>query len=219
MTGIDAMSEIEYEPDHTKHSVGGSYGHWFRRVIHLAIALIAWIYYEHGQQVADILNLDNATQFAALVGLIYAAVEAFRLKYGITVVGQREYEAHQVSALFWGVISVVITMIVLEPHHPQGVAHGWLGYPLIASLAFGDPALGEMRRAGMQAKHVALGGTAVVFAVWICCWYLVGTPLWLCFIMPPLTVAAEWPKLKWIDDNGTMLLIPLVATILLLPFL
>jgi len=213
------MADFEYEPDHVKHSVGGSFGHWFRRVIHVSIVIVAWVFYEHGQFVADLFNLDSPTQFAALIGLIYALVEAVRLKFGITIVGQREYEAHQVSALFWGVISIVIAIIVLEPHHPAGVAHGWLGYPLIISLAIGDPALGEMRRAGMQAKHVAVAGVAVVLAVWISCWYLVDTPLWLSFIMAPLAVAAEWPKLKWIDDNGTMLLIPLAATILLLPFL
>jgi hypothetical protein len=37
--------------------------------------------------------------------------------------------------------------------------------------------------------------------------------------MGPLTTAAEWPKLKWIDDNATMTLIPLATILLLVPFL
>jgi len=34
-----------------------------------------------------------------------------------------------------------------------------------------------------------------------------------------LCVAAEWPRLRYIDDNATMVLIPLGAVLLLEPFL
>ena len=46
-----------------------------------------------------------------------------------------------------------------------------------------------------------------------------GTPLWLAPIMAPLCVAAEWPRLRWIDDNATILLIPLTAILLVVPWL
>ncbi|MEE2812353.1 MAG: hypothetical protein VX627_04940, partial [Candidatus Thermoplasmatota archaeon] len=96
---------------------------------------------------------------------------------------------------------------------------GWLAYPLILSLTFGDPAMGEARRFGRSAREVFMVGTLVVFLTWLVCWHLLGTPLFLAFIMAPLTTAAEWPKLKWIDDNATMTLIPLAAVLFMLPFL
>jgi len=37
--------------------------------------------------------------------------------------------------------------------------------------------------------------------------------------MGPMCVAAEWPRLRYIDDNATMLLIPLALVLVLEPFL
>jgi hypothetical protein len=41
----------------------------------------------------------------------------------------------------------------------------------------------------------------------------------MALFMAPLTMAAEIPKLRWIDDNATMILIPLVAVLFTAPFL
>ena len=37
--------------------------------------------------------------------------------------------------------------------------------------------------------------------------------------MGPICVAYEWPRLRYIDDNATMLLIPLAVVLVLEPFL
>jgi hypothetical protein len=34
-------------------------------------------------------------------------------------------------------------------------------------------------------------------------------------LIPPIQVASEWPRLRWIDDNGTMVLIPFLVILLL----
>ncbi len=41
------LSEETYEADHVKHSVGGLGGHIFRRVVHIALAIVPWIYDWH----------------------------------------------------------------------------------------------------------------------------------------------------------------------------
>ena len=52
------------------------------------------------------MGLSSAEQFAsALVSLLIVA-EAVRLRTGITVFGQRDYEATQVSALAWGALAI-----------------------------------------------------------------------------------------------------------------
>jgi hypothetical protein len=43
--------------------------------------------------------------------------------------------------------------------------------------------------------------------------------LLLVALMGPICVAAEWPRLRYIDDNATMLLIPLAVVLILEPFL
>ncbi len=213
------MSEISYEADHVKHSVGGKGGHFFRRFVHIGMCLIPLIYFEHGHDIADKIDITRV-EVAAAIGIAVIVAEATRLYFGITIVGQREYEAKQISALAWGAISVVLVFVTMETWPiPTSAEEGWLAYPLILSLTFGDPAMGEARRFGKSPREVFMIGTVVVFLVWVACWHLLGTPLFLAFIMAPLTTAAEWPKLKWIDDNATMTLIPLAAVLLMLPFL
>ncbi len=213
------MSEISYESDHVKHSVGGKGGHFFRRFIHVGMCAIPWVYFEHGHEIADKVDLTRL-EVASAIGLLIILAEAIRLHFGITIVGQREYEAKQISALAWGSTSVVLVLITMENWPiPTSAEDGWLAYPLILSLTFGDPAMGEARRFGRSAREVFMVGTLVVFLTWVACWHLLGTPLFLAFIMAPLTTAAEWPKLKWIDDNATMTLIPLAAVLFLLPYL
>ena len=92
-------------------------------------------------------------------------------------------------------------------------------YPLIFSLSFGDPFMGELRRKGFQTKEVVIFSTIFLIALWLTCWYLFATPWWLAFIFAPLCVFSEMPRLRYIDDNATMLLIPLAGILILEPFL
>ena len=213
------MSEIEYEVDHVKHSVGGRSGHIFRRFFHMSMAAIPWLYYVHGEALANIVSL-TPIQFVSLFGVVAIIFEIFRMKFGILIVGQREYEKHQTSALAWGAVSIALTIIALSPWEGSGDTHaGWLTIPIILSLTFGDPAMGEARRMGLDNRIVYAIGTIICGLIWLGCGYFLGTPYWMALLMGPLTMAAELPKLKWIDDNATMLLIPVAAVLMIAPFL
>jgi len=213
------MSEIEYEADHVKHSIGGRGGHIFRRFFHVGMVVFPWLYFEHGESIAEIFS-QTPVQFAAILGVLACIVELVRMKYGILIVGQREYEKHQFSALAWGAISIAITLVALSPWQGSAGQHaGWLVYPIIFSLAFGDPSMGEARRMGLDNRLVYAIGTVVCMICWLVSGYLFGTPYWMALFMGPLTMAAELPKLRWIDDNATMILIPLVAVLFTAPFL
>ena len=146
--------------------------------------------------------------------MIFALVisEAARLKLGITIFGQRDYESKQVSALAWGAFAVGMTFLVLSDY-PE------LVWPLILSLSLGDPFLGEVRRKGLDSRTVFVAGSIFIASIWIASGYMLETPYWMAIVMGPLCVAAEWPRLRWIDDNATMLLIPLSAVIMVLPWL
>ena len=205
------LDEETYEADHVKHSVGGLGGHIFRRAVHLALAVVPWLYYWHGESISGLINMTPNEVVLAVLGTIILA-EMIRLKLGITIVGQRAYEANQLSALFWGAVSVCTALLLTPEFGLKGAA---IGLPLICGLAFGDPAMGEARRAGWEPKKVFFGGLLTVSLVWMLSWYFLATPLILVLLVAPLQVASEWPRLRWIDDNGTMVLFPLIAIVIL----
>ena len=45
-----------------------------------------------------------------------------------------------------------------------------------------------------------------------------GTPLWMALLLAPVCMVSEWPRLRYIDDNATMVLIPLALILILEPF-
>ena len=190
-------------------SVGGMRGHILRRGVHLSMAGIPYLYFAHGESVASALSIE-LPQVVASVVLIALILEGFRLKMGITVFGQRDYEAKQISALAWGAVGVGFVLLIV-PHE----AYAW---PLIASLAFGDPLMGELRRKGMESRQVMIFATLLLLVIWVFCTLQFGTPLWISLILAPVCMISEWPRLTYIDDNATMLLIPLALVLLLEPF-
>ncbi|MAM36273.1 MAG: hypothetical protein CL988_03795 [Euryarchaeota archaeon] len=204
------MSERVELTNPVELSVGGMGGHIFRRSIHIGMSFLPFIYFEWGESLSEKLNL-TLPQFVSVVVFLLIAAELTRLKFGITIYGQREYESKQISALGWGAfgIGLVFVMAPIEEYI----------WPLILSLSLGDPFLGEMRRIGLNTRNVVFSSTIFLFFVWIGCWYFVNTPFWLAFLFAPLCVLSEWPRLRYIDDNATMVLIPLGMILLLEPFL
>jgi hypothetical protein len=191
-------------------SVGGMNGHIFRRAIHIVMSALPWIYFEWGTEIADAVGTSNA-QLVSMIIILVIIVEGLRLKLGITIFGQREYEARQVSALAWGSFGVGMVFLLAPTEE-----YAW---PLVLSLSLGDPFMGELRRRGIDTRNVVLYSTLFIGAIWVACWSFFATPLWLALVFGPLCVAAEWPRLRYIDDNATMTLIPLGVIMLLEPFL
>ena len=190
-------------------SVGGMRGHLLRRGVHLSMVGIPYLYFVHGESVAGRLSA-SLPQVVAGVVLIALALEGLRLKMGLTIFGQRDYEANQVSALAWGAVGVGFVLL-LVPHE----AYAW---PLIASLALGDPLMGELRRKGIENRQVMIYATLLILAIWLVAVAQFGTPLWLAIVLAPVCMISEWPRLTYIDDNATMLLIPLALVLVLEPF-
>ena len=94
------------------------------------MAVIPFVFVEWGQTIADTIGVQ-VPQVISIIILAILAAEVIRLKLGITIFGQREYEAKQVSALAWGAFGVGVVFLLAPTE-----AYAW---PLILSLAFGDP--------------------------------------------------------------------------------
>lgn len=190
-------------------SVGGMKGHILRRTVHIGMCAIPVVYFSWGDSVSSKLGMD-LQQIVASVVLFALVAEGIRLKLGITIFGQRDYEAKQISALAWGAFGIGMVLL-LAPHEAYA-------YPLILSLSLGDPLMGELRRKGMESKKVMIYSTMLLLVIWIACTVQFGTPLLISLLLAPICMISEWPRLRYIDDNATMLLIPLSLVLILEPF-
>ena len=178
---------------------------------------IPFVYYLYGQDVADIVSLE-AQQLVSVVCILILFAEAIRIRLGIVIFGQREYEADQISALAWGGLAVSLALL-LAPGEREGLEAGIYGIPLIVGLTLVDPLMGEIKRIKKDLKLAIYFGLLMSYAVWLTCYFWLGTDIRAAILLAPLTVLGELPKTKDIDDNATMILFPLAGLMLLLPFL
>ena len=214
-------SEARFDIDHVEHSVGGFGGHAFRRLTHVSMAAIPLIYYTRGDDLAGYFSV-GPDELASYIFILVLVIEAIRLRFGIVIVGQREYESKQISAFAWGAFAVCLALLVtgMEPYASgSGIKSGIYGIPLIFGLTFVDPLMGEIKRQKQDMRLAIITGLAASYAIWIGCSFWLGTPLWTCILLAPLTVLGELPRGKYIDDNATMIILPLAGLLLLSPFL
>ena len=208
---------IPVDIDHVIHSVGGAGGHFFRRLLHISMAVIPVLYYTKGEDISSIISI-SPTQLVILICFTILSLEAIRLKFGIIIIGQREYEETQISALAWGAFAVCLALLI-TPQEGSGMKSGLYGAPIIWGLTFVDPVMGEIKRKKQGIQAAIIGGLIISFIIWIGSSFWLGTPLWIALILAPFTVLGELPRVKWIDDNATMMLGPLTILFLLQPFI
>jgi len=203
---------------HLENTLGGTKGHIFRRVVHISMMIFPFLYYWHGTQIADtfseILNITLSREgFVTFILFFIVVAELIRLFFGITIFGQRTYEAKQFSALAWGGISICLCFLFA----PLGGYKGsYIGLPIIFTISIVDPLLGESRKLMDSTKLIISIALVTSMIIWWLSSIFLETPLWLTLVMPPLAIAAEWPSVKYIDDNATMILVPLIASIVLI---
>lgn len=191
-----------------EHTTKGHwYGHWFRRLIHVSMVLIPFLYYDLGPEIAGWFQLTPAS-FIGVMLVLVALIETLRLSTGFVFFGQRKHEARRISSFSWAALGITL-VLWLAPSRAFASAIIW-------SLALGDPCLGEMRRHWSAAWALVLG-LLVILAVWWCCAYWFGIGYGWGLLMAPVSVAAEWQSWRRVDDNVLMLIIPL-AVVLLIQF-
>ncbi|ETO25082.1 hypothetical protein RFI_12062 [Reticulomyxa filosa] len=215
---------------------GGYKAHIVRRVYHVTVfALIPWIFFWYFHSICESIGI-NVSKALSIVILVQIVLEAVRIKYGVIIFGQREYERKQVCAQAWGTISTCIVLMLAYPRafsikpmftsstlHSKNnsktyACYAQIALPIIWGLGFGDPLIGELKRLGVSLKLRSAIAILVLMVIYLIAFLWCGTPFWLMFILPPIAVAAEYPKLTFIDDNAMMLLVPLLFSLLLEPW-
>tara|TARA_B100001094_G_scaffold58172_2_gene53640 strand:- start:481 stop:1125 length:645 start_codon:yes stop_codon:yes gene_type:complete len=204
--------------DHVGHSVGGMGGHAFRRLTHVSMASIPYLYYVHGERISSYFSLQ-AREFVSVICILILVIELVRLRTGIVIVGQREYESSQISALAWGALAVALAILIAPEGDNGAMEAGKYGAPIILGMTLVDPVMGEIKRTKKNLRTAIFTGLIVSYIVWIGCHFWIGTELIVALLLAPLTVLGEILPTREIDDNATMVLFPLAGLVLLLPFL
>lgn len=199
------MFEVDYTVhnyNYTARTEGGLKGHIVRRLIHLFSLLVPILYYFYGDSMSKSVGL-TAPVLAILILVIILMFEVLRIRLGWTMFGQRNHEKKRFSSFAWSAVGIVIVLL-LAPNQKYG-------FPIIWSWVLADPLMGELRPLKINKFIVFISGIVLVCAIWFLCAKWLGTPLWLAWIMGPITIASEWPNIKKIDDNVTMQVIPLIV--------
>lgn len=183
---------------------GGTVAHIARRIFHVAMLAVPFVYYYFLEPIVKfkILHLG----ILAFIFFVFL-FEKLRIRMKLVLFAQRFHEATRISAFAWTMLSLGI-ILLLSPSVAYTV-------PIVATCAIVDPLLGEMRLHAVNNKLILTIGILTALLIWFACAWIYDFPAWFSVIIAPITVAAEWPSLKWIDDNALMLLVPLMMVLLL----
>jgi hypothetical protein len=133
---------------------------------------------------------------------IALAFEAGRLALGVDVFGLRDYEHNRVAAYAWGGVGLALALLFFPAE---------IGVPVVVGMAWVDPLCAWSRARGLH-PYVPLAG-----------WFAIGAALMIVLAVPAaraillaavgaaVAVAAEAPHLRWVDDDFSMIVAPLLA--------
>ncbi|MGE3919561.1 MAG: hypothetical protein AB7F64_01220 [Gammaproteobacteria bacterium] len=199
----------------TYETHGGTLGHWARRMFHLSMFFIPFFYYWGNIYFPTLIDPVKNQTVSAIV-LIILLFEFIRYRNGWTLFGQRSYEAKQISALAQTTLAVGIVLLI----SPKiGLYQAAIGTPLICALALTDPLMGELRKLHFSYYWILNLGLLCITIVWILSVIVLHTPWILLPFVIPLTILGEVIKTPIVDDNLLMLFFPLLAVILIMPWI
>ena len=144
--------------------------------------------------------------------LAFLLFELLRIKQGWLLFGQRQRERNFISSFAQGVLALGVVLLLSPGGYASGIRYAW---PLIAVLALVDPLLGELRLLKAPAWLVFLLGWIAASLLWVAAMLHFALPLQMVLIIPVVSILAEWPNFKWLDDNASMLIFPLLVVWLL----
>lgn len=181
-------------------------GHWLRRLVHLCTPVFL-VYYVMPQP----LWAGGPTRAQGLLVIFFLVMgfEAIRLVFNLKILGMREYEYSRPSAAAWAAIGLTMTLLFfpLEYAVPAVLGMGWV-----------DPLIGELRR--VDSKLYPRLPILVYFVIAILSMtYLIGLNLPVILasaVATALGIGVEKLRLKYVDDDFLMLIVPLIGIAIIL---
>ncbi len=168
-----------------------------RRIIH-SMTWIVLVYY----LVPDPLFGYPRDWFLILILAIVLVFEGFRLYFGFSVYGMREYETRQFASYAWASIAAAITLLFFPMH---------LAFVCLLGMGLIDPLIGEIQHRKPELYPY------IPFLAWSLLAMLLfslladfSLPMIITFstIGAAVAILAEYPTFR-IDDDFLMIIVPL----------
>jgi len=156
-------------------------------------------------------GLTRDSALLLLLALVFI-LELARLLAGAEVPGMRPYEGDRISAAAWAALGMTIALLFFPPEYVT---------PVILGMGLVDPLIGELR-ARDSALYPALPAAVYFFMALLAMILMIGpgaNVLIASAAATGLALAAEKPKLRLVDDDFLMLIVPLVGVHLILELL
>jgi len=171
-----------------------------RRVLHMC-APVFLIYY----LVPDDCWIGVPKTIALLVILLVVVLSDFlRILFGFRFFGLRPYERTRISAYAWASLGFALAFLLSNPV---------LVVPVIFGMAWIDPLCGWLRKKKVGYPLIPLNAYAIMMflALFALSDFTVPKIIVLALVGSMVAIGAEYPNLKHLDDDFTMVLFPLLA--------
>ncbi len=171
-----------------------------RRGVHMLMAVTP-VYYLIPEHLA--YGVPRWTLLILFLGGIIA-FEAYRHVRGITFIGLRPHERHQIASFVWAAAGIALVLLVF-PHDIASAA--------LIGMAIVDPVAGEMR--GRKVSNRTTAGVSLATYFGLCTTVLlvaqvrpVPEALVMSSVATVIAVSAEAFKVKYVDDDFLMVVLP-----------
>ncbi len=175
-----------------------------RRGMHALIAL-APLYFALPVE----LPVEPLRRWMLLMGFFVGVVifEVVRLWKGVTFLGLRPHERNQIASFAWAAAGVTLLLWLF----PEDIASGAL-----VAMALVDPLAGEMR--GLKKKDTVIVPVSI-FTYFVLCLVVsafvgereLGFYVLLAIVGSAVAIPSERFKVKYVDDDFLMLVLPALA--------
>lgn len=170
-----------------------------RRAIHMC-APIGLVYY----LIPDRLWLLNVPTeyFLYAILILVIVIEIVRLTFNISIFGLRKYEDKRLAAYAWAGFAMIPALL----YFPKEFV-----IPIFFGMGWVDPLIGEIRKHKPEFyPYVPILVYALIMI--ICLRKFSSFKMILYTIIGTATaISVEYPKLKYIDDDFLMIMVPLVV--------
>jgi dolichol kinase len=181
-------------------------GHVLRRLVHMSSPIFLVYYWLPEPMWAGGPGRQLGLVFALLVVLVF---ESIRMTKQLKIIGMRPYESSRMSAAAWAGIALVIAFLFF----PFEVAA-----PAIFGMAWIDPLCGELRKRNShlypnlpKVSYFALVAIIITAEIGLSIGVVVAAVL-----AAQVAISVEKTKTRFLDDDFTMLVIPLIVIAIVL---
>jgi hypothetical protein len=188
--------------------VGGIVGHRLRRIVHLTLVVIPFLYYDVLAPLCAWFGWSHQWVAIAIGGSLLG-FDIARIVTGFHVWGQRPYEERRLSGLGYAVLGALAVLLLLRDS--RAVSAKAYAVPIFGVAGLVDPLLGELRARGWELAARYAVGWLTAALLWCVSSWCFGTP-WICTVLiPGLVLIGEGRQYRLLDDNFTNFVLPLLA--------